>query len=599
VAGRVLRVLHESEGPVAPGTPLLELADPAALELVVDVPTADAVAVREGVLASIERWGGEGALRGHVRLVEPAAFTKISALGVEEQRQNVVIDLDEPRARWAALGDGHRVEARVVIARAGGALHIPSSVLFRDGAVWVVFVVDGGVPRRRRVSVGLRSGVRARGIEGLGEADVVIVHPATQWPTGGGSRRGERTFGASPKSRHDALDEMRGACAGSAAKSSAHRPEMTVTRGHCARIAVHRRSWRLVFLWTLGGTWSAPRSGMATRILPSGLTLSLGLALAGCGLSGGGVDLLCLEGEACSSDGSGLLFLGASMSDGIQGANGGVETTAVGGTQAVRMLARTTGVPFNWTIEVQNDSPDVLAVPAVHPPDIDVRGVSAGAARLHVVAPETGAELDQVELRVGAIAAASAYPLELASIVDPDADPAWAVLAGSSQRFVVRLMDAAGGRLVDQSLALTSLSGPVTAQTWDLYAVDVPSSGDVALQIEAGGASFEATAHAVAAVDDFTVSRYSLAFSQSTSVSLPATTYSSACFVARSSGAPTAGAEWVYTASPGIDLERTADEDRMPPCVAFKGTSVGTSTLTVSTGGAQKTFTVVVTDPPA
>ena len=112
VGGRVLRVIQQSEGAVQPGTPLLELGDPAALEIVVDVLTSDAVHIesrRPGVDRAL---GRQSALRGHVRLVEPSAFTRVSALGVEEQRVNVVIDLDEPHATWAALGDGYRVEAR-------------------------------------------------------------------------------------------------------------------------------------------------------------------------------------------------------------------------------------------------------------------------------------------------------------------------------------------------------------------------------------------------------------------------------------------------------------------------------------------------------
>ena len=133
VAGRVLRVVQESEGVVQPGTPLVEVGDPAALEVVVDVLTADAVKVEPGAPVSLERWGGEGALEGRVRRVEPSAFTKVSALGVEEQRVNVVIDIDSPRERWTQLGDGYRVEARMQIWREEDALKIPASALFRSG----------------------------------------------------------------------------------------------------------------------------------------------------------------------------------------------------------------------------------------------------------------------------------------------------------------------------------------------------------------------------------------------------------------------------------------------------------------------------------
>jgi HlyD family secretion protein len=141
------------------------------------VATADAVAVRQGAPVGIERWGGDGVLRAHVRLVEPSAFTKLSALGVEEQRVNVIIDLDEPPARWAALGDGYRIEARIVVWHSASELQIPSSALFRDGSAWAVFVSRGGRAALRRVEVGRRSGLRAQITSGLADSDVIILHP--------------------------------------------------------------------------------------------------------------------------------------------------------------------------------------------------------------------------------------------------------------------------------------------------------------------------------------------------------------------------------------------------------------------------------------
>jgi HlyD family secretion protein len=178
VAGRVLRVLHESEGVVAAGAPLVELADPAALEVVVHVPTADAVGITPGAAVTLERWGGPP-LRAHVRLVEPGAFTKVSALGIEEQRVNVIIDLDDPPEVWAALGDGYRVEARIAVWRGADVVQVPSSALFRDGASWAVFVWEEARERARlrRVEVGRRSGLVAQVVEGLDDREVVIVHP--------------------------------------------------------------------------------------------------------------------------------------------------------------------------------------------------------------------------------------------------------------------------------------------------------------------------------------------------------------------------------------------------------------------------------------
>jgi HlyD family secretion protein len=173
VAGRVLRVLHESEGVVVAGAPLVEIADPAALEVVVHVPTADAVGIVTGAAVRLERWGGPP-LAARVRLVEPAAFTKVSALGIEEQRVNVIIDLDAPPA---ALGDGYRVEARIAVWSGRDVAQIPSSALFRDGAAWAVFVLDGDRARLRVVEAGRRSGLTTQITAGLEAGETIILHP--------------------------------------------------------------------------------------------------------------------------------------------------------------------------------------------------------------------------------------------------------------------------------------------------------------------------------------------------------------------------------------------------------------------------------------
>jgi HlyD family secretion protein len=177
VGGRVLRVLREDEGVVAAGAPLLEVADLSGLEVVVDVATADAVTIHPGAPATLEQWGGDRPLRGRVRLVEPAAFTKLSALGVEEQRVNVVIDLDDPEEGRAALGDGYRVEARIAVWRGPEEVQIPASALFRHAGSWAVFLLDGGHARIHRVEPGRRSGVRAQITAGLAPGQTIIVHP--------------------------------------------------------------------------------------------------------------------------------------------------------------------------------------------------------------------------------------------------------------------------------------------------------------------------------------------------------------------------------------------------------------------------------------
>jgi HlyD family secretion protein len=178
VDGRVLRVVQESEGVVQPGTALLEIGDPAGLEIVVDVLTADAVEVRPGAPVLIERWGGDSVLHGHVGRVEPSAFTRVSALGVEEQRVNVIVALDEPPDRWASLGDGYRVEARTVIWQAPDVLRAPAGAVFRHAGGWAVYAIDHDVARLRPVELGRRTGVQAQILGGLGPGDRVVVYPS-------------------------------------------------------------------------------------------------------------------------------------------------------------------------------------------------------------------------------------------------------------------------------------------------------------------------------------------------------------------------------------------------------------------------------------
>lgn len=184
VAGRVLRVLQPSEGTVAPGTPLLEIGDVSRLEIVAELLTTDALQAGPGREVRIERWGGPGTLEGRVRLVEPAAFTKVSALGVEEQRVNVRIDITSPPAQWQALGDGYRVGVRIVTQSQDDVLRVPVSAVFplppdADDAPggFAVFVVDGGQARRQPVRIGARNGRHAWVQEGLDAGATVIVYP--------------------------------------------------------------------------------------------------------------------------------------------------------------------------------------------------------------------------------------------------------------------------------------------------------------------------------------------------------------------------------------------------------------------------------------
>jgi HlyD family secretion protein len=178
VSGNVLQVLAESEGNVASGTPLLEIGDPAKLEVVTDLLSTEAIKVRTGQRALIEGWGGDRALEGVVRRVEPYGFTKISALGVEEQRVKVIIDITEPAERWRTLGHGYRVEPRILLWESQDVLKLPLSTLFRDGARWAVFVNRDGRARTQAVAVGHMNGIEAEVLEGVNAGEEVVVHPS-------------------------------------------------------------------------------------------------------------------------------------------------------------------------------------------------------------------------------------------------------------------------------------------------------------------------------------------------------------------------------------------------------------------------------------
>jgi HlyD family secretion protein len=178
IVGTVLRIMRESEGVVTAGTPLMEVADPRAIEIVVDVLTADAVEIEPGDLVEIQRWGGAEALRGHVRLVAPSAFTKVSSLGVEEQRVDVIIRLDEPYERWQALGDGYAVVASIVVWEQDDAVTVPTAALVRSGDTWGVFVVEDGTARLRPVTVGKRGALAVQVTEGVRAGETLVLHPS-------------------------------------------------------------------------------------------------------------------------------------------------------------------------------------------------------------------------------------------------------------------------------------------------------------------------------------------------------------------------------------------------------------------------------------
>jgi HlyD family secretion protein len=169
-------VQQESATIVAPGTPILEIGDPTDLEIEAEILSRDAVAIQPSALVTVEQWGGEPA-KARVRRVEPAAFTKVSALGVEEQRVLVLSDFVAQTPALKALGDRYRVEVRVVVWQSDDTLLVPAGALFREGSEWKTFVFDAGKAKSAIVKAGRTDGRMMQVLEGLKPGDEVLMHP--------------------------------------------------------------------------------------------------------------------------------------------------------------------------------------------------------------------------------------------------------------------------------------------------------------------------------------------------------------------------------------------------------------------------------------
>ena len=184
VQARVLKLMHESEGTVRAGEALMELGNPDSLEVEVEVLSTSAVAITPGGRVALDRWGGQP-LQGVVRTVEPAGFTKVSALGVEEQRVRVIVDFTSPREAWQRLGDGYRMEASFIVWEGGEVLQLPSNALFRHKDGWAVFVAADDRAQLRPIRIGQRSGLSAQVLESLKTGEQVILHPDDKILDGG------------------------------------------------------------------------------------------------------------------------------------------------------------------------------------------------------------------------------------------------------------------------------------------------------------------------------------------------------------------------------------------------------------------------------
>lgn len=178
VSGRILQLHVESEGVVQIGTPLLDLGDASELEIMVELLSGDAVKVRSGQRVIVEGWGGRHPLTGTVRRVEPYGYTKISALGIEEQRVKTLIDFRASLMELEQLGHGYRVQVRIVLWESAAALSAPLTALFRDGKQWAVFVESDGLAVQREVKVGRSNGIHAQILEGLQPGERVVVNPS-------------------------------------------------------------------------------------------------------------------------------------------------------------------------------------------------------------------------------------------------------------------------------------------------------------------------------------------------------------------------------------------------------------------------------------
>ena len=178
VSGRVLKILRESQQVVESGEPLLEIGDPRDLEIVVDLLSTDAVKIETGAEARIEAWGGGVDLRARVRRIDPAGFTKVSALGIEEQRVNTILDIADPPEKWTALGHDFRVFVRITVWSSESSLRVPLGALFRKGRDWAVFKVEDGRARLALVKIGHRNAEMAEVQDGLAAGDRVVLHPS-------------------------------------------------------------------------------------------------------------------------------------------------------------------------------------------------------------------------------------------------------------------------------------------------------------------------------------------------------------------------------------------------------------------------------------
>jgi hypothetical protein len=333
---------------------------------------------------------------------------------------------------------------------------------------------------------------------------------------------------------------------------------------------------------------------MRTLALPSTLVALSALFLAGCAIPGARATDGCPAGETCSNDTpSGLFFLGTSTSDNIFG--GGFLPTAAGGKQTVTVVtdSATDSPPFLQLFDASSTDAGVFTVDGVQPPKLTLHGGKAGHAFLRIAEHGTGKLFDRVDTRVAPVASVSLFPRDFELIIDDKKEP-WAMLAGASVPLVVRLADADGNRLVDESLAFKADAGEAESMAWDLYTIKAASAGEASFKASSGGASFPVKATVVDKIDEITSA--TVLGSTPSPASVAAGADLILCFVARSAGVATIGSTWTFTPSSGIELPEDSNKSLgLSGCVTVHGKAAGAASLAVQTAGVSKTVDLLVT----
>lgn len=329
-------------------------------------------------------------------------------------------------------------------------------------------------------------------------------------------------------------------------------------------------------------------AAMNTLASRTALAIFAVFSASGCALAGDRVGGVCPTGETCSAQApDGLFFLGASTADSF---GGGVPVTAAGGTQTikVRLGSNTDSAPFSDTFDASTSDATVAAIGSIAPPNVVLSGKSDGTTSLRLLESGTTKLLDRVDIRVASVAKVTLFPRDLFLVAADDGTP-WALLAGSTPSMIVQLAAANKDRLVDEKLTFTPASGSATKQAWDLFEITAGAAGKASFTVAAGKGSFMAKTTIVAAIDAIDGSKFLNQLGADGK--LVASEDQTVCFVARSGGVVTAGAEWKFTGSSTIAITPPPkDSVPMGSCLQLKGTAVGPAKLTVEASG----FTRVV-----